>query len=845
MASEFNAGLTATYRIQFHKNFDFSAGAALAGYLRDLGVSHVYASPIMKARAGSMHGYDVTDFDVINPELGGEAGLRELSAALTKVGLGLIIDIVPNHMAVGGDDNPYWLDLLEKGADSAYADFFDVDLAAAGLNGKVLVPLLGMSYREALANGELELKLREDGERYAVYHHEHCFPIREVDQPSIRAEGVEAFKAPERLHALLEAQHYRLASWRTANDWLNYRRFFEITTLAGVRIERAEAFDKLHRAPLQLYAEGVIDGVRVDHIDGLTDPAGYCRRLREALRAQTPKRPADRRHEPYIVVENILAFDEDLPRWPIEGTTGYDFMNEVSALQHRASGERPLQFYWRETSLRPTDFDEEERVARSELLGRNFAGQLEACIDLIYRCCLELSQDRDLTRGAMRRAVIAVIGHLRVYRSYAHGGPDNPGAGEDLQRAFAAARAEPSRDDEALHWLEELMNMRSDSETLREAIRRFHQLTAPVAAKSVEDTAFYRYGVLLSRNDVGFNPAMMALDTPKFHARMTTRARDWPHAMLTTATHDHKRGEDARARLAVLSEIPDAWIERARAWSDLNAPLRAQGFDRADEYMLFQSIVGAWPPGLKPDDSEGLRAFADRIATWQNKALREAKLRTSWLTPQEDYERIAETYARAALDPEVSAPFLDGVASFVDKIAAAGMANSLTQTALRCLLPGVPDLYQGCELWDFSLVDPDNRRPVDYARRAELLKGGETDRESGALKQALVHRLLSLRREARDLFAHADYRPVEVEGVEGADVIAFERRHGGQSLRAAMVLRAGARLFGAQRLTPAAKVWGGAKLPFGLEGYARICGGEGASLAEVFAESPVAVWVKR
>ena len=468
MAREFNAAITATYRLQFHRDFDFSAGARRAAYFRELGISHIYASPIMKAQRGSMHGYDVTDFAVINPELGGEAGFRELAAALAAEGLGLIVDIVPNHMAVGGADNPYWLDLLEKGRDSAYADFFDVDFAAPGLDGKILVPLLGMSYAKALEKGELVVERRENSDAFAVFHHEHCFPLRDVDQQSIRAEGVEAFNRPERLHALLEAQHYRLASWRAANDLLNYRRFFEITTLAGVRIEQPDAFEKVHRVPLQLYAEGLIDGVRVDHVDGLTDPAGYCQKLRDAMRALTPQRPGDRRCEPYIVVEKILASHEALPAWPIEGTTGYDFMNEVSALQHRPSGAAPLRKYWRELSGRSDDFEDEERAARAELLERNFAGQFESVVELVHQGCLKLSGDRDLARGAVRRAILAVIGHLRVYRSYARGGLDNPGEGVDLARAFAAAADEPSRDDQALHWLRILLNTRSESRVVRE-----------------------------------------------------------------------------------------------------------------------------------------------------------------------------------------------------------------------------------------------------------------------------------------------------------------------------------------------------------------------------------------
>ena len=346
-------------------------------------------------------------------------------------------------MAVGGDDNPYWLDLLEKGRDSAYADFFDVDFDAPGLDGKLARRRsTAAPYAEDAQKGELALKPR--GEGFAVYYAEHCFPLRDVDQQTIRAEGVAAFMAPARLHALLQAQHYRLAYWRAANDLLNYRRFFEITTLAGVRIERPEAFERVHRVPLQLYAEGsLIDGVRVDHVDGLSDPAGYCERLRAAMRALTPQRPEGRRSEPYIVVEKILASDEALPAWPIEGTTGYDFMNEVSALQHDAAGAEPLRRIWSEISGRAREFEPEERLARAELLDRNFAGQLESVVSLIHRECVKLSGDRDLTRGAVRRCADCGGLSSRVYRSYALGEAANSRREANIwSGAFTAAARE-------------------------------------------------------------------------------------------------------------------------------------------------------------------------------------------------------------------------------------------------------------------------------------------------------------------------------------------------------------------------------------------------------------------
>jgi (1->4)-alpha-D-glucan 1-alpha-D-glucosylmutase len=840
----FEPEMTATYRMQFHKGFDFRAGARRAAYLRALGVSHLYASPIMKATHGSTHGYDMTDFAVVNPELGGEAAFRDMAAALRAQGVGIVLDIVPNHMAVGGSDNPYWLDLLEKGPDSGYADFFDVDFAAPGLDGKILAPFLGASCRETLRGGELFVKPRDSG-AFAIFYNEHCFPLREVDQAAIRVEGVSAFQDPARLHALLEAQHYRLAHWRAANDSLNFRRFFEITSLAGVRIERPEAFDKVHAVPLALYAEGAIDGVRVDHVDGLTDPSGYCARLRDALEARRGERPEGRRGEAYVIVEKILAGDEMLPPWPIHGTTGYDFMNEVSALQHDEAGAAPLCAFWAGLSGRSPDFEPEEDAARVELLERNFAGQLDAVVETLRAAGFELDGDRDLTKGEFRRAAVAVIRHLRVYRSYALGGLDNAGAGADLAKAFARAALEPTRDDAARSTLRRLLDARSESPFIAEAIRRFHQLCAPVAAKAVEDTAFYRYMPLLSRNDVGFEAARMGMPVAEFHARMQARAADWPHAMLTTATHDHKRGEDTRARLAILSEIPEVWALRARAWSGLNTPLRAEGFDRADEYALFQTLVGAWPPGLDAHDGPALAAFAARIAGWEAKALREAKLRSSWLTPNETYEQVAERYLRAVLDPARSGAFLADLAGFVSALAPAGYSNALAQTALRCLLPGVPDLYQGSELWDFTLVDPDNRREVDFDARERLLeRGGELG--TGASKQGLIRRLLTLRRERRDLFAFGDYVPVPIDCAR--PVLAFVRRRGAEAVLAAVAPRMGAALFGAPGVVAPREIWGEVRLPFDASGFAGVAGGaEGTDrplLADLFREGPVAVLVR-
>jgi len=758
---------TATYRVQFHAGFTFADAAALAPYWARLGVSHLYASPIATARAGSTHGYDVVDPTTVNPALGGEDGFRALVAALKAEGLGVVLDIVPNHVAVGGDDNAWWLDVLQNGRASAFAPMFDIDWEPLDpdLKGKILAPFLGAPYGEVLASGDLRL----DVERVSVIAYgAHRFPLRPEDHAEVRA-APDAYDpaTPEgrsRLHDLLERQHYRLAWWRAAGDAINWRRFFDITELAALRIEDPAVFDAVHALPLRLYREGLIDGLRVDHVDGLADPPGYCRRLRQALEAADPSRP------PWLVVEKILGAGEALsPDWGVDGTTGYEVMNEISAVQHDPAGAEPLARLWCELSGRTPDFEVEEHAARREVLTRDFAGQLDAAAAAFHRLARADLAARDLPLPALRRALVALIAAFSVYRTYAVDtgrAPDHA-----LARAKAAEPASGAALDHIGRWLAGDGDAPADLRA--ETIRRFEQLSAPVAAKAVEDTAFYRYGRLLSRNDVGFDPGRLSTTPATFLDLAAARGRAFPHGLLTTATHDHKRGEDVRARLAVLSEIPDIWAERAKAWL---AFVALDAVDPGDAHMLHQMIVGAWPLDLAVEDVPSMADFADRLAGWQRKALREAKLRTSWATPNESYEAACERYLRRLLiGPDDR--FRQDCAAFVARIAPASVANSLVQTGLRLTLPGAPDLFQGTEFWDFSLVDPDNRRPVDYARRQVGLDRdiGAIDWRDGASKQALIRQLLTARREQPAVFA-APLRPLTLEGRRADQMIAFERR---------------------------------------------------------------------
>ncbi|MBX3501673.1 MAG: malto-oligosyltrehalose synthase [Alphaproteobacteria bacterium] len=729
----------ATYRLQFHRGFTFADATHIVPYLAALGISHVYASPIAAARAGSTHGYDGIDPTRINPELGGEVAFRAMVAALKERGLGLILDIVPNHMAAGWE-NAWWVDVLRHGPASRYAGFFDIDWQRE--DGKVLLPVLGKPLTDVLEAGEL---VRGDG---TLRYHGHRFPLNE--------------------HAELGRQHYRLAWWRSAGDRINWRRFFEINDLVCLRQEDEVVFDATHALILRLHREGAIDGVRIDHIDGLTDPAAYCRKLRQRLGPHA-----------YIVVEKILLGGETLPpSWSCDGTSGYDFMDEVSALQHDPAGEAPLTDAWAELSGRPADFAVEEQAARREMLDRSFGGQLEACVDAFHMVAQDDRTSADVTRPALRRVLVELLAHFPVYRIYGAGDADVA----VLKRAGADARATIRRHDSwvlehVLRWL----GTGADSDARGRAVARFQQLSAPIAAKAVEDTAFYRYGRLLSRNDVGFDASRFADLPATFHARMARRLWMAPLSMLATATHDHKRGEDVRARLAVLSEIAPEWIAHLRRWLVWSAPLRGERMPvDADLAMLFQTIVGAWPLDLDPADDDGRAAFAERLAAWQQKALREAKLRSDWIDPDEAYEEAARTFVSRLIAGRAIPDLLEGIVAFVERIARAGAINSLAQLVLKLTAPGVPDIYQGTEFWDFSLVDPDNRRPVDFARAAASLRAPGGDWRAGAVKQRMVAALLALRSRMPEVFTRGAYEPIEVQGAQAEQFVAFARRLGSE-----------------------------------------------------------------
>ncbi|PQV46368.1 malto-oligosyltrehalose synthase [Paraburkholderia sp. BL21I4N1] len=861
-----------TLRLQFHRGFTFDDAAKHVDYFAALGISHVYASPITTAEPGSMHGYDTVDYTQVSAECGGEAGLKRLVDKLRAHNMGLLVDMVPNHMGVGGASNAWWLDILEWGRHSAYARHFDVDWHSPdpALRGKVLAPTLGAPYGEELAAGRIAMHFDADSGRFYIGYGPHVFPVCPIDYASIlqgagRADlnalaerfnglttqptdhpraaearellrefvaqqgssaldtALEAY-APgdpatrDRLHRLIERQHFRLAWWRTASDEVNWRRFFDISTLAGVRVERPEVFDAVHALIFRLYQEGVVDGLRIDHVDGLAEPREYAQRLRQRL---TELRDT----APYVVVEKILGRGEPLrDDWPVDGTTGYDFMNDVGALLHDPKGAEPLARTWAELTGRSPRFADEALIARRKILAENLSAELDRAARALHRIARDSLTTRDFTFTSLRRVLTELVVHFPVYRVYPQNGLRSAADNVYFEQALEGAKQSLSRADLVVlervnAWLggsaEEAPSGRPGTppqqgqnsvppshagSSRRTAQTLFSQLTAPVAAKAVEDTACYRYGRLLSRNEVGADPGEFALSVEQFHAANLERAQRFPHALLATATHDHKRGEDVRARLAVLSEIADDWSATLRAWSTLNAPHRraldgkpissvGQGtsYDWAPgpaaEAMLYQTLVGCWPPELKPDDTAGVQELAERVAQWQLKALREAKLQTNWLAPDEAYEAGCRDFLFDILAPQRRDGFLQALSTFVARIGRAGALNSLQQTVLRLASPGIPDLYQGTELWDFSLVDPDNRRPVDFARReAWLVQTPPSDFlpawRDGRVKLAVVQRVLALRAQVPELLSQSEYLPLTVRGTHAANVIAFARRHG-------------------------------------------------------------------
>lgn len=818
-------------RLQFHAGFTLDDATALVDYYADLGISHLYASPLLRAKPGSSHGYDVIDPHQINPELGGEPALRRLVARLRERGMGLVLDIVPNHMYAGAG-NAWWMDVLRNGRGSRYAGYFDIDWNSADplVRGHVLLPILGKPYAQALREGDVRLGFDGGADAFALFVHDTPLPLSPETLEALRGAGrrddamaghdAATAQGLAALDALIERQHYRLVLWKLANDIIDYRRFFDINELVGLRQERTRVFEDSHALIFRLYAEGLIDGVRVDHVDGLADPHRYCRQLRHRLRRLQKQRPADAwRGGAYIVVEKILAEGEHLRQaWRMDGTTGYEFMDQVGALLHNHAGKRELTETWQSISGERSDFAEVARAARRQILVDSFEAELNRTARALFDAARAEAATRDVSLAAIRRVLVELLVVFPVYRTYAGGLGRDAEDEAVFQYAYAQARRHVRLEDRELlsavsAWLGGQPPRQLPPGGVRQAreraMRIFQQATSPMAAKAVEDTACYRYGCLLSRNEVGADPAVLAIDIETFHSRCIERVRRYPHNLLATATHDHKRGEDARARLAVLSQpqVAGQWASTVEHWRQRNAALRnaEEGApSAADEYMLYQTLVGSWPLQLAPDDPAGLGAFAERVAQWQRKALREAKRRSRWTLPNEPYEDACEAFLNGLLAPGNG--FAAELHAFVQRIAAAGAANSLAQVVLKLSTPGVPDTYQGTEFWDLSLVDPDNRRPVDFdARRQALAAAPPLDAllrhwRDGHIKMHLIRRLLQLRTQARAVFAQGDYQPLRIGSPAlqaNSHLLAFRRQAQGQTLIVLVLRHLGAMLLDA------------------------------------------------
>lgn len=828
----------ATYRVQMHAGFTFDDAAAVADYLADLGISHLYLSPVLQAAPGSTHGYDVVDPTRVNGELGGDEGHRRLQAALGAAGLGQLLDVVPNHMAIGGRDNTWWWDVLENGPASVYASYFDVDWdpPESKLRNVVLLPILGEHYGRELEAGHLSVE-REDGS-FVLRYFDHAAPItpRSLDDLLVAAAGrlegrdagsdgqeleslasafaklphatltdpdsvrerhrdkeilrgrlaalIEAQPAvgeaidaelaalnadPDRLDELLERQNFRLAWWRTAGEELDYRRFFDINDLAGIRVEDPEVFADSHRLILSWLRDGVIDGVRIDHVDGLRDPAGYLDRLNAAAPGS------------WIVVEKILEGDEVLPRsWPVAGTTGYDWLTICGSVLTDPEGEQALRAAYRDFSGVTERFEEVVHQAKVEILDGPLAADLSRLAARFTKICENNRRYRDYTRRDLRDALAAVLLAYPVYRTYVRAGrPASPDDVEVVENAVrSAAVRHPEIDDELLGFLRDVLLLRVTGPDERELALRFQQVSGPVMAKAVEDTAFYRWVPATWRNEVGGDPGRPPISAEAFHAWCATMQRDHPEALLALSTHDTKRSEDVRARLSVLAELPDLWTAAVERWHKASTSERqTPPPDRSTEWLLYQTVVGAWPIDV------------ERLQAYMAKATREAKLHTSWTDPDEYYDGALAAFAAELLEDPA---YVADVEQVVDRLRRPGWTVALAQKLLTMTAPGVPDLYQGSECWDLSLVDPDNRRPVDYERRRHLLRQAlstsaadlwAAEDGDGATKVAVVRAALEVRGQHPAAFGpEGSYEPVVAEGRGAEHLLGFIR--GGKVLTA-------------------------------------------------------------
>ena len=877
--------LTATYRLQLHAKFTFEDAGRICDYLKQLGVSHVYCSPYLQAMKGSMHGYDVVDHNRVNEELGGEEGLRRFNATLKEQRLGQVLDIVPNHMAIGTRKNRLWWDVLENGPSSEYADFFDVDWnpPEGKLRDTVLLPVLGDHYGRVLEKGEL--KLDREGGKFVIRYHDHSWPTAPEttvgvlrgaadrigsDDLAFLADSAARLPRPtwtdtdnkerrhrdkevigrhlaalcdleprvaeairEELHrlnadydaldAILSNQNYRLAFWRAAERDLGYRRFFDINNLIGLRMEDERIFRATHRRVLDWVRGGMLDGVRVDHPDGLRDPRVYFDRLR----ASAPNA--------WIVAEKILEPGEKLrTEWPIAGTTGYEFLYRCGSLFVDPQAEAPLTDFYGEFTGENTDIGEVIRKRKLQLLSSSLGSDVNRLTAQFLDVCEANRCYRDYTRHEIHTALRELIACFPVYRTYVEAEKGIVTAEDEKYVNEAIAAAKENRPDisaDLFDFICRILLLKIRGDTASEFVMRFQQFTGPAMAKGVEDTTFYVYNRLVSLNEVGGDPGHFGMSVEKFHELSAESFRFWPESLLASSTHDTKRSEDVRARIHLLSEIPGKWTEAVRRWAAHNEKHKRNGWpDRDMEYLLYQTLFGAWP------------ITKDRIANYMEKSSREAKTNTSWTEKNIDYDEALQKFVEAVFSDD---EFLRDFEAFTNEYVWPGRVNSLAMALLKLTAPGIPDLYQGTEIWDLSLVDPDNRRPVDYELRRRLLseatKLSPADilarMDEGLPKLFLIATALALRNERTHAFGReGEYKPIQARGSASDHVVAFER--GGEVVT--VVPRLTLKLNGD---------WGDTTVDIGPGRWCNLftheeTGGGPASIAELFKSFPVALLVR-
>lgn len=870
-----------TYRLQFNRSFTFSQAADLVPYLAELGITHCYASPYLRSRPGSMHGYDIIDHHHLDPEIGTAEEYERFVSVLHQHGMGQILDVVPNHMGIMSSDNAWWLEVLENGEASTYADFFDIDWYPLKdeLQGKVLVPVLGDQYGTVLDRGELKLTFDVEKGGFSIFYFQHRFPVNPREYPRVLGYRPEALQqqlgadnenllelqslisafnhlpgreeaAPEKraerlrdkeihkrrlaalcarspevtdfikenvtkingtpadgnsfdaLHELIKAQAYRLAYWRVAADDINYRRFFDVNDLAGLRQENDAVFAQTHEFVLQLLREGKIDGLRVDHPDGLYDPKQYFERVQGADAKNVAGKSC------YLVAEKILTGDEQLPAdWPIHGTTGYNFSNLVNGLFVDPQSERKLDRVYRAFIGQHANFKEIVYECKKLVMDQLLNSELNVLANHLSRIALADRHTCDFTLKSLRDALTEIVACFPVYRTYVTEQAVSDSDRAYINEAVDCAKERSSTTETSVY--DFIRQVLLTSQGLGHAqfyqrsvihfAMKFQQYTSALMAKGVEDTSFYRYNRLVSLNDVGGDPLRFGITPEQFHREIAQRSRTWPNEMSATSTHDSKRSEDVRARINVLSEIPLEWHRKVRSWREMNRDKKT--FDDGievpvpnDEYLFYQTLVGAWPIG---DQSTNLpQNFAKRIGEYMLKAVREAKEKTSWANQNKEYEDAVTKFVDGVLG---SAEFRADFVPFQQKISHFGMLNSLSQTLIKLTAPGVPDTYQGNELWKFNLVDPDNRRAVDYKLRrdvvtkfkdvcdgcdqqAQFAQELAAKMDDGRIKAYLIWKILNLRKQLPKLFQLGEYVPLEITGERASHLVSFARRHGTQTL---------------------------------------------------------------